>query len=107
MSFPAELSNPLEVYAGDDFDVTVAFYANGAPSVLAGELRAHVRPVSNPGEPEEFTVERTDNMVTLRLTREQTRKDLSGKWDLELTTPDDKVRTLLRGKVAWMEDITR
>ena len=102
----------LDIYQGDDYAATVSVLdAAGNPVDLAGyQARAHIR--KGPGQAYpvivDVAVSVNPNTITLAIPASQT-SGLSGKyiWDLELTSTEGIVTTILHGYVNVSNEVTR
>lgn len=113
----------LSLYAGDGFSLRLLCKnAAGAPVDITGAVTAEIRvtPITVDPPVVEFAANLTDaylGIVVISLTGEQT-TELSehesskagkfiGVWDLQWTPADSEPRTLLKGKVECVSDVTR
>lgn len=111
----------IDVYQGDTFELTMRLKRRTALNTLDyvdltdADVKAQVRLLPSTGSvAAEFatdvpdqTLEGNLGMFTVSLTPTQTRTLPDGWWDVEVTFPDTKVRTYLRGTVTVLEEITR
>ena len=103
----------LAIYQGDDYNALVTVNPGiGPPDVIAGfTARAQIR--------EDFADDCTDVAATIGTTVDSPliwlkipgadTSNLCGDyvWDLEITSPDGVVSTILAGKVKVSEEVTR
>lgn len=105
----------LNIYQGDDFGATVSVLQDGAPADLTGyTARAQIRQdvADRRGEViAEITAAVSTSYILLSLTHEQTTalRVRSGRyvWDLEITSPDAQITTILAGGVTITSEVTR
>ena len=114
MTFPTIISAPWEVYAGDTESVVYSFVdENGDPQDLSEYTNwacQWQRNANTTNSRMVFDLDLTkinEGEVRIDLTPKQTR-DMGGPGEFDLSvTIDGDPRTLLRGRTAWMEDISR
>lgn len=109
--------DPVSGGAGLPVDVTGWRFKAEIRSAVDGVLLAGLQRVlpADPGGPvvgddgfgDWVERELVDGLVRLRLTADQSRRvDRAGVWDLEVVTPEGWVKTVLRGRVLYMGDVT-
>jgi hypothetical protein len=103
----------IHLYQGDDYNAEVLVEnSDGSPADLTGyTARAQIRiGVADTDEEvaAEFVTAIESPLVKLNLPRAIV-TDLSGRyvWDLELTSPNDVVTTILKGDVVAEQEVTR
>lgn len=98
----------LELYAGDDFTVTLRFREAGEPADLTGWSGWAAEWRDSRGQ-ESFSVDSSralEGLITLTLTAAQTRAmSRHGEWDLE-AVKDGLTRTWVAGTTTWRDDVT-
>ncbi|HSS09401.1 MAG TPA: hypothetical protein VLL25_05925 [Acidimicrobiales bacterium] len=104
----------LNIFQGDTFALQVVVSVAGEPATpadLAGyQAASQIRPTAPAEEVlAEFEATITDNVILLGLSPEKTAAlpARGGVWDVQITAPDGRVTTLLRGRVAVTEQVTR
>lgn len=112
---------PIKLYRGDAYDQSFRLReklpdgSSGDPLVLTGcTVAAQIRATEDAATPlAEFdcALGADPGVVTIALTAAQTAaltgSNKIGVWDLQVTWPDTKPRTYLRGPVTLTKDVTR
>lgn len=101
----------LTFYRGDDFVMTLAFFADGVPYDLTGSaFLAQVRTQVDGDLLATMTVDSSDyalGQVTFGIDHSVTESDtLSGVYDVQWTDALGSVLTVLRGKTAVVRDVS-
>jgi hypothetical protein len=127
--FPLEPGNfDLAIYRGDTYEWVFQLMAlDGLPiDIFLWKFKAQIRdgvdgtlmaglqpmysvsPDVNPTDDDGAVREELRNgLIRMRLTADQSRNvDHAGVWDLECVTVDGWVKTILRGKVEYLGDVT-
>ena len=105
----------LSIIRGDDYQVVITLTRDGNPFDLTGYVgKAQIRPTAVVGSPltAEFVVEidadPTSGVITCTLDNAITETlNAPGVWDLEITSPDGWVSTVVSGAVSIVPDVTR
>ncbi|HSS11135.1 MAG TPA: hypothetical protein VLL25_14710 [Acidimicrobiales bacterium] len=104
----------LNVFQGDTFALQVVVSVAGEPATpadLAGyEAASQIRSIPSAEEVlADFTATIAENVIHLLLASDQTAvlPARGGAWDVQVTAADGRVTTLLRGRVAVTEQVTR
>ena len=109
MPIPARL--PLEIYAGDDFSTDLTFEEDDLPIDLTGAtITAQWRKSKYSETSVSFVVTVTSAVggeVTLSMGKVATATLNDGHWDIQAVLAGGSVRTLARGTVKVIKDITR
>lgn len=106
----------LAIYQGDDWAAAVnVLNADGTPADLTGyTAQAQIR--SGPADQSwavaaeiSCVVEDVLGLISLSLTHDQTSllTDQPYVWDMQITSPDNEITTLLNGQVAVALEVTR
>ena len=97
---------------GDDERETLLVEQGGAPFDLTGyRADLHIRPEE--GSPVELStgdgLNIENNQITIEIAHQKTQNAawFSAPWDLQLTAPDGRVKTICGGIVRLRQDITR
>ena len=103
---------PLYIYRGDSRSWRFVLWADlerAEPFDLAGlHVAAQIRRDYDAITAVDLTVEvDLPNVVTIHLSAERSARTPSGRWDMQLTYPDGRVTTAVRGRVAVTPDVTR
>jgi hypothetical protein len=102
---------PLYIYRGDSRTWVFRLWADPErtePYDLAGvDVAAQIRRDPDAATAVRLAVEvALPNVVTLHLSAQVSRSAPTGRWDMQLTWPDGRVATAVRGRVAVTPDVT-
>ena len=103
---------PLYIYRGDSRSWRFVLWADPGrtePFDLAGlHVAAQIRRDYDALTAVDLTVNvELPNVVIVHLSAERSARTPTGRWDMQLTYPDGRVTTAVRGRVAVTPDVTR